>query len=59
MEPLSSGAPFGPGPGPESLPSGPQMGNAGQVSVLLAKAAQATGSPVLSQLAAKAQAVGQ
>lgn len=55
-EPVTAGAASGPGPGPEALMRPP---GANSVSDVLAQAAQRTGSPVLSRLAAQAQSAGQ
>ena len=49
-EPVTSGAALGPGPGPESLPTGGQM-TGGAMSGMLNRAAVASGSSALRQLA--------
>lgn len=58
LEPVTAGIASGPGPGPEALPPPPAAATA-KVSALLAAAAASTGSPTLSNLAARAQASGQ
>lgn len=57
MEPVTAGAALGPGPGPEALGPGANPGN--NVSDLLQKAAGATGSNLLMQMAQNARSVGQ
>lgn len=58
LEPIQSGIPSGPGPGPEALPGNayPQAG--GQLSSLLAQMAQQTGSLAIALLAQRAQQSG-
>jgi hypothetical protein len=55
MQPVTHGAPTGPGPGPESL--GGPLPN--KVSSTIAQIAAASGNPDLQVLAARAQAQGQ
>lgn len=57
-EPISHGAPFGPGPGPEALPSAAQMTNGNLLSSQLNAIAQRTGSPAISALASHAAQAG-
>ena len=52
-EPVTSGAALGPGPGPEALPTGGQM-TGGAMSSMLNRAAVASGSSALRQLAMQA-----
>lgn len=60
FEPVTAGAALGAGPGPESLAGPAQaLGTINSVSSVLARAANATNSPVLQQMAARAQAAGQ
>ena len=58
LEPIQSGIPNGPGPGPEALAGNafPQAG--GQLSSLLAQMAQHTGSSAIALLAQRAQQSG-
>ena len=55
LEPVTSGAALGPGPGPETL----MQPGATKVSDILAQAAQRTGSTVLQNMAQRAQVAGQ
>lgn len=59
FEPVTSGAAGGPGPGPEALSITQPIAQQQSVSLLLQKAAAATNSPVLSQMAQRAAAAGQ
>lgn len=58
FEPVTAGAPIGPGPGPEAniTPSGAPTPD--HLSTLLASIASQTGSPAVAALAAHAQAAG-
>lgn len=59
-EPVTAGASLGPGPGPEAIAGNmATTARINSVSTVLAKAAAATGSPVLQQLASRAQQIGQ
>ena len=59
-EPVTAGAPIGAGPGPEALAASPlaPASGVGAMSAMLARAAQATGSPTLFSLLQRAQAAG-
>src|SRR5581483_5643991 len=59
-EPVTTGAPVGPGAGPETLPQGPSnpMLNS-NLSQILQHAAQATGSSAVAELAQRAALAGQ
>jgi len=57
-EPITHGAPFGPGAGPEVLPQGPAVPASGNLSSLLNQIAQTSGSPVIAAMAAHAAANG-
>ena len=60
-EPVQSGIPLGPGPGPEALagPSTQPSGVNTNLSSLLAQIAQGSGSKVVADLAQRAAAAGQ
>jgi hypothetical protein len=58
-EPVTAGAPFGAGPGPEALMQGPASPSATNLSALLNQMATATGSAAVLQLAQHAAANGQ
>jgi hypothetical protein len=58
LEPVTAGAALGPGPGTEAL-GAPVASAMSNVSSLLQQAAAATGSNVLTTMAARASAVGQ
>jgi hypothetical protein len=59
-EPITAGAPFGAGPGPEALAPSPLMPTpgTGSMSSMLSAAAAATGSATLASLTQRAQAAG-
>lgn len=57
-QPVTHGAPVGPGPGPEALPQTTDPQN-GSMSALLNAIYAKTGSPAIQQLAQQAQALGQ
>ncbi len=56
-EPVTSGLPIGPGPGPEALSL--NTGASGNLSAMLTQAAAASPSPALAALASQAAALGQ
>ena len=58
-EPVTAGAPVGPGPGPEAVPQGPTSPQNTNLSRMLAQIAQSSGSAAVSQLAQRASAAGQ
>lgn len=57
-QPVTHGAPVGPGPGPEALPQAVSVQN-GPMSMLLNQIYAKTGSPAVQQLAQSAAALGQ
>lgn len=59
MEPVTSGAPVGAGPGPEALPQAPSSAGQGNLSDMLRQIASSSGSQALAELAMRAGATGQ
>lgn len=57
-EPVTAGAPLGPGPGPEAIPSGPANPSNTNLSTMLSQVANQTGSQAIQALAQHAAAAG-
>lgn len=58
-EPVTAGAPVGPGPGPAAIPQGPSNTQNTNLSTMLAQIARASGSQAVANLAQHAMGAGQ